>query len=121
MRFLLDHDVSARCVDVLQDLGHDVWTAAQAKLDDAPDDDLVFYADRAEAVFITQDKEIVALRWDDPMTRILRLKCPKPLASKVLAACLDDVLPFFSRHQRVIVVAARQSDDRIEYQISSRG
>jgi hypothetical protein len=38
LRFVLDNDVAVTVRRVLLDAGHECWTAAEANLDEAPDD-----------------------------------------------------------------------------------
>jgi hypothetical protein len=52
-----DHDVDARVAARLRKLGHDAWTAAEAGLNRALDDDLTVYADNQRAVLVSHDSE----------------------------------------------------------------
>lgn len=44
MRFVCDHDVDVAVAATLRRLGHDAWTAANAGLSAASDDELTVYA-----------------------------------------------------------------------------
>ncbi|MDQ3764180.1 MAG: DUF5615 family PIN-like protein [Actinomycetota bacterium] len=55
--FVCDHDVDAAVAMMLRKAGHEAWTAADAGLYRAGDDDLTVYADNKGAVLISHDTE----------------------------------------------------------------
>jgi predicted nuclease of predicted toxin-antitoxin system len=57
LRFVIDHDVAVTVRGVLIRAGHECWSAAQAHLDDAPDDSLAAYADDRHAALISHDMD----------------------------------------------------------------
>ena len=57
MRFLIDNDVDAAVRTALVREGHQTWSAADAGLADAEDDDLTAYAVRTAAIVVTHDNE----------------------------------------------------------------
>ena len=56
-RFVCDHDVDVAVAMMLRKAGHEAWTAADAGLYRAGDDDLTVYADNKDAVLISHDTE----------------------------------------------------------------
>jgi predicted nuclease of predicted toxin-antitoxin system len=54
-RFVCDHDVDVAVAMMLRKAGYEAWTAADAGLYRAGDDDLTVYADNKDAVLISHD------------------------------------------------------------------
>ncbi len=61
MRFLLDQDVYALTADFLQELRHDIVTAAELGLSRAADTVLLARAAQESRIFVTRDKDFGAL------------------------------------------------------------
>lgn len=57
MKFLIDQDVFAVTVRLLRDLGHDVLTAAELKLHQAPDVTLLQLAQEQSRILVTRDRD----------------------------------------------------------------
>lgn len=103
MRFLLDHDVDADVRPHLTAAGHDCWTASDAGLFDARDDDLTAYACDRGACLVTHDREFSQRRKANAVGRHIWLVCNEWDASAVLLGALGDILPILERYADVTV------------------
>lgn len=103
MRFVCDHDVDARVATTLRRLGHEAWTAGEAGLARAADDDLTVYADNHDAVLLSHDVEFSKRRRRNVIGRHVWLRCNEWEAAELVATCLDDLLPILARHRHVWV------------------
>lgn len=99
-RFVLDHDVDAGVGRMLRQLGHEAWTASQAAMARAADEDIAIYADDKRAILITHDNEFATSSLRRRYGRLVWLKCEEPDAVDVLAKFLDDVLALMDRPGR---------------------
>lgn len=72
--------------------GHDAWTAAQAGLNQAPDDTLTVYAYERDAVLLTHDREFSQRRRRNVVGRHLYLRCNEWDATGLLESHLDDLV-----------------------------
>ena len=88
MRFFLDHDVDARVGKRLREAGHEAWTAAQAGLNEVPDDYLTVYAQDRRAVLVTHDKEFSARRRKSPVGWHVQMQCREADAADLLLSHL---------------------------------
>lgn len=61
MRFLLDQDVYASTARFLEDLGHDVVSAAQIGLSQANDEQLLMVSQQQHRILVTRDRDFGAL------------------------------------------------------------
>lgn len=75
MRFFLDNDVDVAVGAVLRRHGHEVWTAADAGLGFAIDDELTVYASDRGAVLLTHDKEFSTRRRRNVVGKHVYLRC----------------------------------------------
>lgn len=57
MRFLLDQDVYAFTERFLREQGHDIVTASELSLSQAPDSDLLKVAGEQSRIFVTRDRD----------------------------------------------------------------
>lgn len=102
MRFFLDHDVDADVVSALVKEGHQCWTAAQAGLNRAGDDELTVYACNAQACVVTHDREFSVRRRTNVIGQHIWLTCNEWDAADVLVDALPDILPILDRHSDVM-------------------
>lgn len=103
MRFLCDQDVDADVRSRLLSLGHEAWTAYEAGLADAADDDLAVYAHEKNAVLVTHDREFSQRRRRWIIGRHLWLRCSEADAMDLLAKFLPDLLGLLERHDDLFV------------------
>lgn len=61
MRFVVDQCVPAEVARWLTRDGHEAWTAYEAGLDDAEDEDLIAYAHAKDAVLVTTNRDCAQL------------------------------------------------------------
>jgi predicted nuclease of predicted toxin-antitoxin system len=112
VRFLLDQDVDARLRRFLIKEGHDCWSADQANLSDAEDDDLTIYASAKSAVVVTHDREFSARRRRTTIGMHIFLDCPEPDAVDLMERHLDDIVGALGRSQGDLFV--RVSPTRLD-------
>lgn len=103
MRFFLDNDVSADVGTALRRVGHECWTAANAQLAAAEDDELTVYACDRGACLITHDKEFSHRRKQHIIGRHIWLTCVEWDAAQTVLACLPDILPPLQRHDDIFI------------------
>jgi predicted nuclease of predicted toxin-antitoxin system len=96
VRFFLDNDVPVSVAKMLRSRGHECWTAGEAGLADAQDDNLTVYATVHYAVLVTLDREFSQRRRKNPIGHHVWLHCPDPEAAAVLGAHLVRQQPFGS-------------------------
>ena len=108
MKFVLDQDVDARVGAFLISRGHDAWTASDAGLFDASDDDLTIYAASKEATLVTHDREFSSRRRRNPHGRHVELGCREPDAVEVLTECLDQVVEALTPFTDVFAYVSRE-------------
>lgn len=75
MRFVLDQDVDVATRAWLVQQGNEAWTAAQAGMPLATDDDLTVYATDQNAVLVTHDREFSQRRRRNVVGRHIWLQC----------------------------------------------
>lgn len=106
MRFFLDHDVPVSVGRTLRDEGHDAWTAADARLDAEPQDDvLTVYAAERGAALVTMDREFSERRRKNPIGWHIRLQCREPDAASMLRDHLAEVLEYLKRDHVTLTVS----------------
>lgn len=85
--------------------GHETWSAGDAGLAVAEDDDLSIYAERQAAVLVSLDVEFMQRRRANAIGRHVRLRCPEPDAAAVLRGCLKEVLDYLAREHVTVTVS----------------
>lgn len=103
MRFLLDQDVDVEVARRLRSLGHEAWTAHEAGLSGAEDDDLAVYAHARAAVLVTHDREFSQRRRTWIVGQHIWLRCNEWDAADVLANALNDLLAILERKRDVYI------------------
>ncbi|HTY71348.1 MAG TPA: DUF5615 family PIN-like protein [Actinomycetes bacterium] len=110
MRFLLDQDVDVAVRRMLIATGHECWTAADAGLTVAADDDLTVYAQAQGAILVTHDAAFSRRRRANCIGHHLWLKCAEMDAAELLRVRLDEVVAQFVGRANV---TARLSPDEL--------
>lgn len=105
MRFVLDNDVPVSVRTMLLREGHEAWSAYQAGLADAEDDDLTIYAARRDAVLVSLDVQFMQRRSANAIGRHVRLRCSEPEAAGVLRERLKEVLGYLGRDHVTVTVS----------------
>ena len=105
MRFFLDNDVPISVRTMLQRYGHEVWSAYEAGLAEAEDDDLTVYAAKRGSVLVSLDVQFMQRRRTNAIGRHIRLRCPEPDAATVLAGHLKELLEYLERDHVTITVS----------------
>jgi predicted nuclease of predicted toxin-antitoxin system len=103
LRFVLDNDVAVTVRRVLLDAGHECWTAAEANLDEAPDDALAVYATDRGAALVSHDAEFARRRRRNTIGQHVWLRCVEPHAPTVLGEHLVDVVDVLSGMPDVVL------------------
>jgi predicted nuclease of predicted toxin-antitoxin system len=104
VRFVLDHDVPARCRRVLIKAGHDAWTVGQAGRATASDDQQTSYAHDQHAALISIDREFASRRVSNPIGRHVRLAVAHTDAVAVLEEYLDEIVALLHKADVTVVV-----------------
>lgn len=105
MRFILDNDVPVSVRTMLIREHHEVWSAYEAGLADAEDDDLTVYAARRDAVLVSLDVQFMQRRSTNAIGRHVRLRCSEPEAAEVLRGHLKEVLEYLDREHVTVTVS----------------
>lgn len=87
----------------LRQLGHQAWTAHDAGLARASDDDLAVYAHERNAVLLTHDREFSRRRRTWTIGRHVYLRCAEWEAADLLANALPELLPILERKADVFI------------------
>jgi predicted nuclease of predicted toxin-antitoxin system len=103
LRFFLDNDVDAGVAKMLRHERHDAWTAYQARLDKASDDDIAVYAYARKAALISHDDVFADERIRNTLGQHVWLDCSQPDAIEVLTKHLAEVVEILARHPNVVV------------------
>lgn len=111
MRFVCDHDVDAAVAKALRRLGHQAWTAADAGLSAATDDELTAYADDQGAALLTHDVEFSRRRRRNVVGKHIWLRCVEFEAVELVTDHLDTIVLQLEHHDDVWM---RVSADGIE-------
>ena len=114
MRFVLDNDIDASLCTFLVQRRHECWTAAQAGLADADDDDLAVYADDRGAALISHDGEFTSRRVANPFGQHVRLRCSSADALDVLERRYDDILEVLEELE-VVVLQVTKNRTHVRY------
>lgn len=120
MRFVLDNDIDAALCAFLVRERHECWTAAQAGLAEADDDDLSVYADDRGAVLITHDAEFTSRRVANPFGQHVRLKCSNVDALEVFEERFDEIVNVLGELE-VVVLQVTKNRARIRYPVWRSG
>jgi predicted nuclease of predicted toxin-antitoxin system len=105
VRFVLDNDVPVSVRTMLIREGHDAWSADEAGLADAADDDLTVYAARRSAALISLDVQFMQRRSANAIGRHVRLRCSEPESAAVLRGHLKEVLEYLEREHVTVAVS----------------
>jgi predicted nuclease of predicted toxin-antitoxin system len=74
VRFVLDNDVPVSVRAMLRRHGHEAWSAHDAGLSDAADDDLTVYAVKQRSVLISLDSQFMHRRRINAIGNHVRLR-----------------------------------------------
>lgn len=88
---------------MLRRLGHDAWTAANAGLSAASDDELTVYADNQSAVLLTHDVEFSRRRERNVIGKHVWLRCSEMEAAQLIGERLDELIAALSIHKDIWV------------------
>ena len=91
MRFLLDNCTSVEVRPAIVERGHECWTANEAGLADASDDDLLLYAIEKGAVLITHDVKFARRHSATTSGRMVHLGCDQMDAYDIVERWLQFV------------------------------
>jgi len=103
LRFVCDHDVDAAVAATLRKLGHEAWTAANAGLSAAGDDELTVYADNQSAALLTHDVEFSRRRERNVVGKHVWLRCSEMEAAQLVEERLDELVTALSIQKDVWV------------------
>jgi predicted nuclease of predicted toxin-antitoxin system len=85
--------------------GHEAWSAHDAGLADAEDDELTVYAVRHAAALVSLDAQFMQRRRKNAVGRHVRLRCPEPGAAALLRDSLKEVLEYLERDHVTVTVS----------------
>jgi predicted nuclease of predicted toxin-antitoxin system len=105
VRFVLDNDVPVSVRAMLLHEGHEAWSAHEAGLAEAEDDDLTIYAARRRSVLVSLDAQFMQRRRANAIGRHVRLRCLEPEAAGVLRGHLKKVLEYLERDHVTVTVS----------------
>jgi predicted nuclease of predicted toxin-antitoxin system len=105
VRFVLDNDVPVSVRAMLLREGHEAWSAYEAGLADAEDDDLTIYAAQRGAILISLDAQFMQRRRANAIGRHVRVRCLEPEAAGVLQGHLEEVLEYLKRDHVTVTVS----------------
>lgn len=83
--------------------GHDAWTASNAGLSGASDDELTVYADNRSAALLTHDVEFSRRRERSVIGKHVWLRCSEMDAAQLVEQRLDELVAAVSIHKDVWV------------------
>lgn len=98
---MCDHDVDAAVAATLRRLGHDAWTAANAGLSAAGDDELTVYADNQNAALLTHDVEFSKRRERNVIGKHVWLRCSEMDAAQLVTDRIDELTAALDIHKDV--------------------
>jgi predicted nuclease of predicted toxin-antitoxin system len=104
LRFFLDNDVEAGVAGMLRRERHTAWTAYQARLDKASDDEIAVYAYARNAALISHDGVFADERIRNTLGQHVWLDCSQPDAIEVMTKHLDAVVEILAHRPNVVVV-----------------
>jgi predicted nuclease of predicted toxin-antitoxin system len=108
LRFVCDHNVDAAVGARLRQLGHEVWTVAEAGLNRARDDELTVYADDKKAILLTHDREFSRRRRRHVVGWHIQLRCAEWDAADLLEEHLQDILGMLTWADDLFIVISRK-------------
>ena len=103
VRFICDHDVDAAVAATLRRLGHDAWTAANAGLSAASDDELTVYADDQSAALLTHDAEFSLRRRCNVVGKHVWIRCSEMDAAELIEERIEELVAALSIQKDVWV------------------
>jgi predicted nuclease of predicted toxin-antitoxin system len=106
LRFFCDHDVDAEVAGRLRELGHNAWTAAEAGLNRARDDELTVYADDKQAALLTHDREFSRRRRRNVVGWHIQLRCDGWDAADLLEKHLPAILDMLGSSDDLFIVVS---------------
>jgi len=86
---------------------HEAWTAYDAGMSDASDDDLAIYAHDKKAVLITHDREFSQRRRRNIIGRHIWLNCHEVDAADLIAQLLPEIEPLLERRYDLYIAMSR--------------
>jgi predicted nuclease of predicted toxin-antitoxin system len=101
VRFFLDHDVSTAVARSLRAAGHEAWSAENAALDQAVDDDLSVYAHDHKAILVTHDREFSRRRRQNVVGWHVLIRGHEWEAAALLGSHLDTIESLTNGHADV--------------------
>jgi predicted nuclease of predicted toxin-antitoxin system len=104
LRFFLDNDVDAGVARLLRRERHTAWTAHEARLDKASDDDIAVYAHARNAALISHDGVFADKRIRNTLGQHVWLDCLHPDAIEMMTKHLDAVVGVLASRPNVVVV-----------------
>ncbi len=108
MRFFCDNDVDVAVARMLRQRHHEVWTAADAGLQAAGDDDLTVYAQDSDAVLLTHDLEFSRRRRHNVTGKHILLRCNEWDAADLLDRHLEQILRLFSSFDDIYAAVSKK-------------
>ncbi len=108
MRFFLDQDVDVAVAGVLRKLGHEVWTAADAGLSRAGDDELTVYAHDKRAVLLTHDREFSARRRQHVVGWHVQLRCIEMEAADLIGRHCADIVDLVAAFDDLFIAMSKE-------------
>lgn len=112
MRFFLDNHVDVAVKHALRRAGHECWTAGEAHLHDALDDQLTVYAHDRHAVLVTHDKEFSRRRQKNVVGHHVWLRCVEWEAADLLLSHLAEIAASVGAYDDVFIEI---SASRVEF------
>lgn len=109
MRFVLDHDVSSEVRPTFIDAGHECWTAGNAGLARATDEEIAVYAHNQHAALVSHDIEFAKWRKKRTVGQHVWLHCPEPDAPEVAKKWLDRIVEDLNHMSDVVLTISRDS------------
>jgi predicted nuclease of predicted toxin-antitoxin system len=109
LRFFLDNDVDAGVAGMLGRERHYAWTASQAGLARAGDDEIAVYAHERKAALISHDHVFADERIRNTLGQHVWLDCSQPDAIEVLTKHLAEVVEILVHRPNVVVVVRAAS------------
>jgi predicted nuclease of predicted toxin-antitoxin system len=92
-------------------MGHEAWTAYNAGLSDASDDQIAVYAHDKGAVLLSHDREFSQRRCKWIIGRHIWLRCTQPEAAELLAEQLPVLIPILERSNDLFIALSRSGHE----------
>jgi Domain of unknown function (DUF5615) len=107
--FLVDQNLPVDVAHGLRRRRHRVWTASEAGLSDAGDDDLTAWAADHGAVLVTADSEFSQRRGRNAIGAHVWMRCPLWDAAALLEGRLGEVLEVVEHRSDVLIVITKST------------